>query len=206
MSLVKVMRSDSDIQNVFSTLAGFVKQFQANPYVFLYESDLQGILFSKLLEGDSALLDLQTSDAFRRQFNNDRTKITTSVWKTEYPSGIRYDIAAIDRERCGSDRYPWNQPVSIAMEIKYWWDGNVATPNSVLESDIQKLERGFRENVISRAGIAVLFLQIEADHEAFSDGCTSWNDLKQVSGVTEVVVSPSRVAWRSRVIAEHSTA
>ncbi len=50
------VQADQEVKSLLSGLASTVERFQANPYDFLFESDLQAMLFSRLSEHDSPSL------------------------------------------------------------------------------------------------------------------------------------------------------
>jgi len=113
-------------------------KFRNQPLSFLYESDLQGLLFAELFARLSNLtfswMSPNTNTRWSRILEG-KTFIINPV-KTEYPSGRRFDIAVIQPGPV-LDALPWDQHVRAAIELKYWQaDGT----GGGFEPDLKKLE------------------------------------------------------------------
>lgn len=81
---------------VLDAIDDLVTKFHENPFDFLYESDLEGMLFSLLftrLQNTRSLLKCRHSDS--PTFGG-REIVDTTIVKTQYPSRVRYDIALLD--------------------------------------------------------------------------------------------------------------
>jgi hypothetical protein len=171
---------------VYAAIEEIAREFCENPFMYLYESDLQSRLTSILyLSTRSMLISLDARSRKPACFG-DRTTIQTSILKTEYPSiGVvsslvptpvrrlgRFDIALIDEEN--PVRYTqgmtndvfWTQPVRVGIEIKYWQGGEPKRSRLAgLQGDLDKLATyGSRPDLSPRfLGIALLFIQSYAD-------------------------------------------
>lgn len=121
------------VASVASTFAGI-------PASFLYESDLQALLFARLFDrlalGNPPQWPLRERDWM--VFEDEPPRIVVPV-KTEYPSGTWLDIALLAPDFAKTEpRKIWSQPVSVGIEIKLWQaDGSGGWQHE----DRKKLER-----------------------------------------------------------------
>ncbi len=161
----------------YEILQEFKAQFENNPFDFLYEADIQGILFCKLWEKFQSNL-IRINGGYHKNeghYGDGRNYIETNPVKTEYPSGIKFDIAVINKDcRIEYDKVIkkdpyilndtfWNQPLKLAVEIKYsqLCEG---INESGFKSDLEKLYNYYdfiRKNRPGEEfyGIALLFIQ-----------------------------------------------
>ena len=165
-----MMPDDLILDVVKATLMSFVKIFQNNPFDFLYETDIQASIYSKLFYEFSLLRQSKpmTGEKWIEEHYRDGSFVTTNIVKTEYPSGIRFDIAVLDpglqyvkcTPQMSNDMF-WSQPVLIAIELKYCMLGDNANSkkNSCL-SDLEKLKRYQADHPQPDrfCGLAVLFI------------------------------------------------
>lgn len=149
----------------------FCKEFKNNPFNFLYESSIQGRLYSLMYEELAALNESASFITSGKKLTIGGTQ-NVSLVQTEYPSEVRFDIAFIDKNRMiRNDEYSkkyknelfWIQPVNIAIEIKYAQLGDKIDDKVLqLKNDISKIENyRTQKNYTSLnfLGIALLFIQ-----------------------------------------------
>src|SRR5713101_612968 len=82
-------------------LIEFIKEYQENPFNYLYESDIQGKLFASFFD---ALRQNQHYITLNVELHGEehffgKNHINILPVKTEYPAGICFDIAFIDKDR-----------------------------------------------------------------------------------------------------------
>lgn len=143
--------------------------FKKNPFNFLYESSIQGRLYSLLYD------ELQNEIKIIKSANKtllNKTEAEICIVQTEYPSVIRFDIAFIDKEghppnESLKNESFWIQPINFAIEIKYAQLGdNVEYKSLEAKMDILKIE-DYRDTIIENyrdtfgGGIVLLFMQNE---------------------------------------------
>lgn len=123
----------SDISTILKeAVADTINQFQRNPFDFLYESDLEGLLYS-ILRAKCDEKNLRTT------FNNGGTSINPVKTHYRYPSIIAHrqhiDIVVLETDKLDDhmvEKYaqqlygtankvhiPWHFPVRCAVEVKY---------------------------------------------------------------------------------------
>jgi hypothetical protein len=110
-------------------IAGLVERYQKNPFDFLYERDLQGMLFALLVkEFEGKSVSMRGGYWPSSDYGEGDTVSTVPV-KCEYHN---FDIAIIDPDSVEhfsnktdwesrgwkNDRF-WRQPVCAAVELKY---------------------------------------------------------------------------------------
>jgi hypothetical protein len=103
-----------------SEAVGYVAdEFRKEPASFLYEMDLQGLLFARLFDQlkDLAFPWLSGDKHWSRVAGG--RKLVINPVKTEYPSGRRFDIALIEPGP-KSEGPAWDLHVRAAIEIKFW--------------------------------------------------------------------------------------
>ena len=154
MQAINVLRSGID---------ELVRTFQRNPFDFLYEADLQGMLFAILVKeyGDTTI---QMDGGFWASPNayGSSSSVRTVPVKCEYPGSQKFDVGVIDPCRIEhfearevweergwkNDRF-WEQRVCAAVEIKYCQLGdNMRRRCAEVQADLEKL----REYWDGRAG------------------------------------------------------
>lgn len=124
--------------------------FQRAPYDFLYESDLRSALHS-LLRTELGALRNRLSSSSAARFGIAGDAFTTSVVRTEYPSGKRFDVAIVGHD---DDRSLWMQPVEVGIEIKLW---QVDRSGHGISKDVAKLEAERIEAGGRFRGISLVF-------------------------------------------------
>ena len=151
-----------------------VKDFQSNPFDYLYEADIQAALFAMAREEYGSVKVEMSGGYHRKTLGKESYVVTTTPVKCEYPSGNRFDIAVIDPERLQSydpskgvdlgwknDSF-WGQPLCAAVEIKYMQLGDRFDRRADgFLADIAKL----KSYVLADqrfCGIALLFVQTES--------------------------------------------
>lgn len=94
-------------------------KFRQEPASFLYESDLQGLLFTKLFDRLADVPLRWKPDSKRWSIIKGDQALLINPVKTEYPTGRRFDIALIEPELPVVDPV-WDLDVRAAVEIKFW--------------------------------------------------------------------------------------
>jgi hypothetical protein len=168
------------IQQLKQAISETVSEFMTYPVDFLYESDIQSLLFAKLrhemrdVRFRSEAKDVQRFFKFVPNIN---------PVKTEYPlslngSRARFDVAVLSNQQDPTLKI-WNQFCRIAIEIKLWQpDGTGALPFD----DLKKLQTYCQlcnSNKRAFTGIAMLFVH---------PGAEQW--LKSISGIESEVSFP----------------
>ena len=185
------------------SIAELVKRFQSNPFDFLYERDLQAMLFSLMVDGFGPVKIAMKGGYWKSDHYGEGDTIRTVPVRCEYPSGYVFDLAIIDPQMIRSydltqwqaaglknDAF-WNQPVMAAVELKYCQLGDrVNLKKAECSVDIEKLKR-YQEERGERpfCGISLLFIQSESMAFKFQDGAKA-RDEHLASGLTQYVVTP----------------
>jgi hypothetical protein len=157
-------------------IVDFVTEFQSNPFNFLYERDLQSFLFSATYRHFIEERILMRGGYHRLEAYGGKDYIDTIPIKCEYPRSQIFDVALInkneiehyDPEICAqtgwkNDRF-WNQPVRVAIEIKYLQLGDsLSTKAASFQKDIVKLTNYHKENpTLPFLGIALICVQSDS--------------------------------------------
>ena len=157
---------------VTSCINSFIKLFQENPYDFLYEAEIQAILYAQMkatLAGDDVRLPVvYHRDTIGKDF------VQTGIVRAEYPfAPARFDIAIIHpdskiqkREGNGfkNDAF-WSQDLLGAIEIKYCQLGERLTYKiSNLTADMNKLRDYKNPENQNRFHFGLALLFIQQDH------------------------------------------
>lgn len=195
-------------------IAKLVTKFQHQPFAYLYETDLQALLFSALVtEFENHPITMQGGYRKAAEYGESNNVITIPV-KCEYPSNMRFDIAIIDpttvrtydklqwqEQNMKNDAF-WDQPVMAAIELKYCQLGyKPRVVKQDCERDIRKLtgylqrERGERPF----CGISLLFIQSAEVPQEFFEGKKLTEDLNR--GIGRYVVSRNQY---ERFYVDHS--
>lgn len=194
------------IENFYKAIDLLVFEYQKNPFNFLYEKDLQSLLFSNLyslLSGDSIEIN---GGYFSANYPGPILKIKTNPVKSEYPVTKRFDVAILDPNNVKhfnqkeasekgwkSDPF-WDQPVRAAAEIKYYQLGqSLVQKVKGVELDRAKLRKYFAQ-FSHFLGILIVFLQSESlKRDPFcGDQIVSVDEYPEV-GLLQYVVTPSKV-------------
>lgn len=159
------------VAEAIQTVAG---QFRREPASFLFEADLQAVVFTRLFDLLAASkVSWQVGQLGLSGFK-DREVILNPV-KSEYlyehSSGQRFDVAVLS-PKPRSERKVWNQDVRIGIEIKLW-QADCRTGDNFVK-DRKKLER-YQEAARSEerlfTGLCVTFCHVETDERV-----TKWGD------------------------------
>jgi hypothetical protein len=196
---------------LFRGIEQLIAQYQDNPFDFLYESDIQGYLFSVLFrdykkEPPIEMLGMHwPANCYGKS-----PLIATVPVKCEYPTDTRFDIALIDprkikeytkeqAEKNGwkSDLF-WNQPVRVAIEIKYAQLGfTKELARSKVKKDIAKLRNYLDERTSGDfLGLSLLFIQsfqMDLNLDDTSDYMELYDQLPAETGIYAYVVTQKAV-------------
>ncbi len=154
------VRYRSAVQNAVADVA---EEFSRSPASFLYESDLQSLVFAKLFAelDDCRVRQEAPADYWRSAADVSRLAINPA--KTEYPDSTRFDIALLDPVPDPAANI-WNQPVRLALELKFR-QANGGGPT--FEADRSKL-REYRSRAAPRrkfTGISLVFCHRPEDEQ-----------------------------------------
>lgn len=192
-----------------ASIVRLVEDFQSNPFDYLYEADIQAMLFAKAREEFKSERVSMEGGYHSPSIFQGRYEISTTPVKCEYPSSERFDIAVIDPRRVESydrerwlaqgwknDRF-WGQPLCAAVEIKYMQLGDRLNPCVAgLNTDLKKLA-SYQVDDPEFCGIAMLFVQAQAPYS--EDPCASLERIDGIaavgSGIYAAIVGPSDMAW-----------
>ncbi len=190
-----------------ASIEDFVSEFQRNVFNFLFERDLQSLLFSTAYHHFAAERIRMHGGFHGEKAYGGKSYIDTIPVKCEYPTSQVFDIALIDSDavqHCDTalwkqrgwknDKF-WDQPVRAAIELKYYQLGDrIGHKVGVYEADIEKLKRYFHEKPQNLfLGIALICIQTEGlDASPFRVGEAYKQDepFPQM-GVFRYVVTPS---------------
>jgi hypothetical protein len=103
---------------VSRSVSSLAREFVESPESFLYESDLQGRLYSKLLDALAAMPVFREGESYWCEAIG-RTPLRINPARSEYPDSTRFDIALLDTEAPGVPVNVWNMPVRVAIELKF---------------------------------------------------------------------------------------
>lgn len=111
---------DPIIARVRGAVDQTVAEFIANPFDFLYESDLRSVLYYFARQ---ALEDSRVPLRVRDPRAGTTSDLTITRVRSEYPSELtprqRFDIAILP-DVLGPSKNRWCQPVRAAVELKLW--------------------------------------------------------------------------------------
>jgi hypothetical protein len=132
-------------QAVLAASNDLVRSFQREPYNFLYESDLQSELFSRLRSRIDAQIEIPRSAVPAEK------PYRVHPVCTEYPTPAgRIDVVCLDPDRTPDsgrrrhksfDVYVYELPILVAVELKYLKMGDVWNLFGACEEDRLKLRR-----------------------------------------------------------------
>ena len=200
------------VQPFLAGLADFVRQFQRNPFDFLYERDLQAMLFASVFRQLEAYPVTMYGGVHPPAAYGGQTFIKTNPVKCEYPNFALFDVALIDessvehydstnwkREGWQNDRF-WNQRIRAAIELKYLQLGDIPTDKAAkFEQDLRKLA-SYRDRNGDRPflGIAVVFVQSAyLDSKVFFVDQPLAASERPETGIFRYVVTPTSDQWQS---------
>ncbi|MGR5367959.1 hypothetical protein ACWU37_21595 (plasmid) [Photobacterium damselae subsp. damselae] len=182
--------NDLNLETLNSEVLSFIRLFQSNPFRYLYESDIQSALFSRLRQAIPDTLRIAGG-------GNPLNEYEVSIVNSEYLS--RLDIALLDVEKApfhpvrnhkGFDIHLYDCPVFIGIEIKYQKLG-----------DRMGLEACFRDmaklrNLNIPTPIVLGFIQIESDVRLFFRNAPKTAHFREVNIDSAIgginIISPKR--------------
>lgn len=195
----------SEIRNkVEDVLNEFCLTFASNPLNFLYESDIQGMLFCKLYDkfADESFYVRIEPNKFQNFKDIDERFINPI--KSEYPTGTRFDIAVIDKTKHHQNF--WKIPLIIAIEIKFCQFG-MSFPDSFgnkrffysqkersLNYDLHKIS-DYKSKLSTElssefCGIGLLFVQqTDLQNSIFMD-LKQISDINLLPGISGFIIVP----------------
>ena len=158
-----------------ASVQDFVCEFQGNVFNFLYERDLQSILFSIAYRHFATERVRMRGGFHRENAYGGNNYIDTVPIKCEYPMSQVFDIGLIDSDAVQhydtalwnqynwkNDKF-WDQPVRAAVELKYYQLGDsIEDKASAYEADVEKLKRYYDKRTHNLfLGIALICIQTE---------------------------------------------
>ena len=156
------------IKIVQEALAATIDEFQAHPYAFLYEKDVQARLHAHLWSQLSLTPSLETAPRFRKVFCGPEQIVSHPV-RAEWPLQVgrgRLDIALLATDQWRADKMPWNQRAWCAIEIKLWGDPKGDDYFDGFQSDLEKLRHYFEDvSLETYLGVALLFVHPHGERE-----------------------------------------
>jgi hypothetical protein len=137
--------------------------FRTQPESFLFERDVQGLLFARLFDRLAGSPVTWSPEKKGLPGLLNRAALRLNPVKTEYPGGLLFDVAVL-----GLETYPnlkaWFQPVRIAVELKLW-QADLRTGYH-FDRDKKKLET-YAEKAMSEGrrftGLCIAFCHHRAD-------------------------------------------
>ncbi len=179
-----------NLETLNSEVLSFVQLFQSNPFRYLYESDIQGELFSRLRQAIPDTLRIAGG-------GNPLNEYEVSIVNSEYLS--RLDIALLDVEKVpfhpvrnhkGFDIHLYDCPVFIGIEIKYQKLGD----RMALESCLQDMEN--LRNLKIPTPVVLGFIQTESDVRLFFRNAPETAHFREVNIDSAIgginIISPKR--------------
>ena len=191
------MNSESIIRHSISAINSVINDFHKNPYVFLYESDIQFALFSALRKRITGYVEVPGTGG---------NKYILNLVYSEYLDKI--DIVCFDPETIskldasslkqnkGYDTYIYSLPVLLGIELKYVWMGYKKGFN-ILEQDYLKLTR--KPSTMERIEnwIVLGFIQREEETKSFMRDAENQCRLLSVNSVDYIngiyIVTPNEI-------------
>ncbi len=187
------------IDRIFEGINAVIKDFQTNPYSFLYESDIKCALFSDLRKRICETVNVPMTAGGQYKLN---------LIYTEYHEKI--DVVCLDPEEIAEeinrgsffpskgkhDTYIYNLPILVGIELKYIWMGSKMGFNK-LKQDCLKLSElsGFGKKI--RNWLALCFIQREEEAEPFISDMEKTCEANDVMVVEQLdsfyVVTPDRI-------------
>jgi hypothetical protein len=167
------------IHQLKQAISETVSEFMANPVDFLYESDIQSLLFVKLRQEMREIRYKSEAKEVELLFKSVRS---INPVKTEYPlipSGLngRFDVAVLSEKHDPAFRI-WKQFCRIGIELKLWQSDGTGVSRFDDFERLQSYRRVCNDNRRRFTGIAMIFVH---------PGAEQW--IKDVSGGVESEVS-----------------
>lgn len=194
-----------------TTITDFVSEYQRNVFNFLFERDLQSLLFSTAYRHFADESIRMRGGYHGKSAYGGEDYIDTIPIKCEYPTSQVFDIALIDpdtimhydkalyeQNNWKNDKF-WDQPVCAAIELKYYQLGDSYSRKVwEVEKDVAKLtvyhkRRGDTQR--SFLGIALICIQTEQlKSSGFCVGTTLESSVSfPKTGIYRYIVTPSSV-------------
>ena len=156
-----------------------VSEFMEHPVDFLYESDIQSLLFTKLRHEMREIRYKSEAKDVELLFKSVRS---INPVKTEYPlisSGLngRFDVAVLSEKHDPAFRI-WKQFCRVGIELKLWQSDGTGVSRFDDFEKLQSYRRVCNDNGQPFTGIAMIFVH---------PGAEQW--IKDVSGGVESKVS-----------------
>lgn len=185
-------------------VVNFIAEFQQNPFKFLYERDIQSVLYARLYDTFySNTIQLVGGYHTKEEYGGSTKIKTVPVHCEQNDRGRPFDIVLIDdgqlipysestraAESWANDKF-WRQPLRAAIEIKYHQLGD--TPSRRINgfnTDYTKLQ-AYGDDNRNFLGIALLFVQ-SLNQDSFRSTFSS----RLVSRAK--TISPARIIAKAR--------
>lgn len=152
----------------FSALKKLVKEFQNNPFGFLYKTDLRSVLCSEMRNKiNEKILVPKTGGGY----------YDLNTVYSEYLNKI--DVACLDGEQIekikpgdlvqhrGYDTYIYDLPVYVGIEIRYFWMGSKSAHINTLLGDKKKLTEDSTTKDKIKHWIVLAFFQRQKEFDLF---------------------------------------
>ncbi len=151
-------------QAVSSAVRTVATEFIKSPVSFLYESDVQGLLFARLhdqLDGAAIQWPLRAKDW--RTVDNGEPQHINPV-KTEYPDGTKFDVALLDPGFIPKQKV-WTQHVRLGIEIKLRQADGAGRPYYHDRAKLKRYAQTAAKSGRKFAGVCLIFCHREDDKE-----------------------------------------
>lgn len=201
------------IQRALEGIREFIRGYQAHPFDFLYEGDIQAILCSTLwskFEGERVKL---PGGRYKEYIDTIPVKVEYPSPGGDGPGTGKFDLAVIgtpkpyDPSTMTNDPF-WNEPVCVAVEIKHLRIDSHLKKDFVgmgkdLERDVDKLSKYSRladQAARPFVGVALLFAQTKElvtklANYGYPLPPEANVNIQAQMGVYRCVVSPETVYW-----------
>ncbi len=191
------MTNKSLIDRIFEGINAVIKDFQTNPYSFLYESDLKCALFSDLRKRIYATVNVPRTAEGQYELDLIYTEYLEKIDIVCLdPQGIAELNRASFSPNKGYDTYIYNLPILVGIELKYIWMGSKIGFN-ILEQDCLKLSEKSSQLEKIRNWLALCFIQRKEEAEPFIDNmkqsCDAYDVMVAEQLDTFYVVTPDRI-------------
>ena len=195
------------ITMLHKAIADFILEYQSNPFNFLFERDLQSLLFATAYKRFTKVKIRMRGGYHGLEAYGGKDYIETIPIKCEYPTSRIFDIAMIDaelvegydpavwqRHNWKNDRF-WDQRVRAAIELKYLQLGDANSRKAVdVSIDVNKLTDYRKESPRRRfLGISLTCIQsakLDARPFCVGEPLMSQRYMPQ-TGIYRYVVTPT---------------
>lgn len=194
-----------------TTITDFISEYQRNVFNFLFERDLQSLLFSTAYRHFANESIRMRGGYHGKSAYGGNDYIDTIPIKCEYPTSQVFDIGLIDSEaiqdyneiQCKQQNWKndkfWDQAVRAAIELKYYQLGDSYSRKVwEVEKDVAKLTEYLKERDGLQhpfLGIALICTQTkQLDPSKFCVGKPlESSELFPTTGIYRYIVTPSSV-------------